>query len=84
MDAFFCKLVHGLGNCLLIFTVWPMLIDFYSLAEMNAFLDEQDRMEGPGTDILDTADVSFHCWLSSCFNFASFFYLFLSFILFTV
>ncbi|KAL6728426.1 hypothetical protein Aduo_010200 [Ancylostoma duodenale] len=28
---------------------------FFSLAEMNAFLDEQDRMEGTGTDILDTA-----------------------------
>ncbi|KHJ82989.1 hypothetical protein OESDEN_17316, partial [Oesophagostomum dentatum] len=29
---------------------------FFSLAEMNAFLDEQDRMENATTDILDTAD----------------------------
>ncbi|EPB79630.1 Mpp10 protein [Ancylostoma ceylanicum] len=41
---------------------------FFSLAEMNAFLDEQDRMEGQGTDILDTADDSWTGTADYCYE----------------
>ncbi|RCN31452.1 Mpp10 protein, partial [Ancylostoma caninum] len=41
---------------------------FFSLAEMNAFLDEQDRMEGTGTDILDTADDSWTGTADYCYE----------------
>ncbi|ETN81535.1 hypothetical protein NECAME_08446 [Necator americanus] len=41
---------------------------FFSLAEMNAFLDEQDRQEGAETDILDTADDSWTGTADYCYE----------------
>ncbi|KHJ78444.1 Mpp10 protein [Oesophagostomum dentatum] len=41
---------------------------FFSLAEMNAFLDEQDRMENATTDILDTADDSWTGAADYCYE----------------